>query len=86
MRCEWLQFREELQQILRRLCQDPWEHGAAGAGAHSAHPLVYAIPARRPTLRAYHLRKDVSSYAHWSGPVIISVFHPQSLIYQWLGK
>ena len=67
VRRQRLQLRQELQQVLRRLGQDPGQHGAAGAGADAAHSMVSAVPAGRPADRTDHLRQDDGAEVRHSG-------------------
>lgn len=58
LRCQRLQFCEELQQVLRRLRQDTGEHDTEGAGAHVTYPVVGSFPAGRSSDCAHNFRED----------------------------
>lgn len=58
MRRERLQFREKLQQILRRLRENFGQHDFEGIGAYPAHPVVGAVPAGRPAHSSHHVRQN----------------------------
>lgn len=49
MRRQWIQFREEFKQVLRRHESDTWQYDSEELGAENAHPVVGSVSTRRST-------------------------------------